>query len=125
MHYPIFSHPLSPLSKSVVRALSAIVIVMTVGTVGVKLLTGWTWIDSFYFMSMVATVEGAPTSPPNFWSKIFVSIMSFVSIGALVTTIGVLFGPALGYLFQKGREYAEEEKLKGQRELGTKNTKRI
>jgi len=85
---------------------------MTVGTVGVKLLTGWQWIDSFYFMSMVATAQGPPNSPPTFWGKIFVSVMAFVSIGALVTTIGVLFGPALGYLFHKGITYAEKEQAK-------------
>ena len=113
----LFSHPLSPLSRRALQALAAIFVVMTVGTVGIKFLAGWTWIDSFYFMAMVATAQGPSTAPPNFWSKIFVAVMAFVSIGTLVTTVGVLFGPTLGYLFHKGVTYAEreEEKLRAER----------
>jgi len=97
-------------------AVLAILVVMTVGVIGTKLLTGWAWIDSFYFMSMVATAQGPPNAPPNFWSKIFVAIMAFVSIGTLITAIGVIFGPFLGYVFHKGMTFAqleiEKEKMK-------------
>jgi len=93
---------------------------MVVGVVGTKFLTGWTWIDSFYFMSMVATAQGPPNAPPTFWSKIFVAIMAFVSIGTLITYIGVVFGPFLGYLFHKGVMFAEEEE---ERIRGGKKTK--
>jgi len=86
----------------------AVVIVMTIGTAGTKILTGWPWIDSFYFMSMVATAEGPPNAPPNFWSKVFISIMAFVSIGTLISAIGILFGPFLGYVLHKGAHFAEE-----------------
>lgn len=93
-------------------AVLAIVIVMTIGTIGTKMLTGWNWINSFYFMSMVATAQGPPNAPPNFWSKIFISVMAFVSIGTLITAIGTLFGPFLGYLLHKGVRYAEIEEQK-------------
>jgi len=86
----------------------AVVVVMTIGTAGTKILTGWTWIDSFYFMSMVATAEGPPNAPPNFWSKVFISVMAFVSIGTLISAIGILFGPFLGYVLHKGARFAEE-----------------
>lgn len=105
----IFRHPLSPITRRAGLALLAITAVMTIGTVGTKLLTGWSWIDSFYFMSMTATAEGPPNSPPNFWSKLFIAIMAFVSIGTLITSIGVIFGPFLGYLFHKGAHFAERE----------------
>jgi ABC-type phosphate/phosphonate transport system permease subunit len=108
----IFSHPLSPISQRGLFAILAIIVVMTVGTVGTKLLTGWAWIDSFYFMSMVATAQGPPNAPPNFWSKIFIALMAFVSIGTLITAIGTLFGPFLGYLFHKGAHYAIEQEVK-------------
>jgi hypothetical protein len=88
---------------------------MIVGTVGTEYLTGWSWIDSFYFMSMVATAQGPPNSPPNFWSKIFIAIMAFVSIGTLITAAGILFGPFLGYAFHKGVHFAEEQELKIER----------
>ena len=87
----------------------AIASVMIVGTAGMKTLTGWSWIDSFYFMSMVATAQGPPSAPPNFWSKIFASIMAFVSIGTLITAVGTIFGPFLGYVFHKGVMFAEKE----------------
>jgi len=112
----ILNHPLSPISKRTLVAVLAILVVMIVGVVGTKLLTGWEWIDSFYFMSMVATAQGPPNAPPNFWSKIFVAIMAFVSIGTLITSIGVIFGPFLGYVFHKGMTFAqleiEREKMK-------------
>ena len=108
----VFSHPLSPISRRALFAILAVATVMILGVVGTKVLTGWTWIDSFYFMSMIATAQGPPNAPPNFWSKIFVAIMAFVSIGTLITSIGVIFGPFLGYLFHKGVLYAEKEEEK-------------
>ena len=102
-------HPLSPLTRRTLYAVLAVVLVMTIGTAGMRALTGWSWIDSFYFMSMVATAQGPPSAPPNFWSKIFASIMAFVSIGTLITAVGTIFGPFLGYVFHKGIKLAEKE----------------
>jgi len=102
-------HPLSPIARRTAWALIAIIAVMAVGTVGTKELTGWSWVDSFYFMAMVATAEGPPNAPPNFWAKIFISLMAFVSIGTLITAIGTIFGPYLGYLIHKGIRFAEKE----------------
>ncbi|MCL4519562.1 MAG: hypothetical protein M1587_10235 [Thaumarchaeota archaeon] len=109
MKRSISKHPLSPLTRRTIYAVIAVALVMTVGTVGMKSLTGWSWIDSFYFMSMVATAQGPPSSPPTFWSKIFASIMAFVSIGTLITAVGTIFGPFLGYVFHKGVMFAEKE----------------
>jgi hypothetical protein len=95
----------------------AVVVVVGVGTVGTVLLTGWSWIDSFYFFSMVATAEGPPNSPPTFWSKLFIAIMAYVSIGTLITAVGILFGPFLGYAWHKGIVYAEKEREKAEGKL--------
>jgi hypothetical protein len=105
----IFNHPLSPLAKRTGIAILAILIVMGVGMIGLKLLTNWDWITTFYFMAMLGTAEGPPISPPTFWSTIFAGVMAFVSIGTLITASGIIFGPALGYLFQKGKHFAEDE----------------
>lgn len=105
----MIKHPLSPLTRRTLWALLAIFVVMTIGTVGVKELTAWRWIDSFYFMAMVATAQGPPNSPPGLYSKIFVAIMAFVSVGTLITATGVIFGPYLGYLFHKGISFSEKE----------------
>ncbi len=106
---PLFKHPLSPLGRRALLAFALILVVMTVGTVGMKELTGWDWVDSFYFMAMIATAQGPPNQPPNDSAKIFAAIMAFVSIGALVTAIGTIFGPYLGYLFHRGASLADRE----------------
>jgi hypothetical protein len=90
-------------------AILAIVVVMTVGTVGMEVLTGWTWIQSFYFMAMIATAEGPPQAPPNLWSSIFAAVMAFVSIGTLIAAFATIFGPFLGYYIHKGMSFAEKE----------------
>ena len=82
---------------------------MTVGTVGMKALTGWGWITSFYFMAMIGTAEGPPEVPPNAASSIFAAVMAFISIGTLITSVGVIFGPYLGYLFHKGMRFSQKE----------------
>ncbi len=113
----IFSHPLSPLAKRTAVAVAAILIVMGVGIIGMKLLSpGWSWLNSFYFMAMLGTAEGPPTIPPTFWGQIFAGVMSFVSIGTLITAAGIIFGPALGYLFEKGKHFAQEEVKKAETE---------
>lgn len=106
---PLFKHPLSPLGRRAGLAFLVILVVMTVGTIGIKALTGWDWIDSFYFMAMIATAQGPPNQPPNDSAKIFAALMAFVSIGALVAAIGTVFGPYLGYLFHRGAAFADKE----------------
>jgi len=103
------NHPLSPVGRRAAIALGLIAAVLLVGTLGTKALTGWSWIDSFYFMSMVATAQGPPNAPPTFWAKIFISIMAFISIGTLIGATGTIFGPFLGYVFHKGVAYAQKE----------------
>ncbi len=95
---------------------------MTVGTVGIERLTGWDWVDSFYFMSMIATAQGPPNQPPNDAAKIFAAVMAFVSIGLLVTALGTIFGPYLGYLFHKGVLFADKEFAKLEEEHKQKET---
>jgi hypothetical protein len=114
----LFNHPLSPLAKRTGLSFAAILIVIGVGMIGMKALSpGWTWIDSFYFMAMLGTAEGPPITPPTFWGEIFAGVMAFVSIGTLITAAGIIFGPALGYLFQRGRHFADEELHRADEEL--------
>jgi hypothetical protein len=110
-------HPLSPLAMRTLWALIAIFVIMIVGTVGIKELTGWHWVQSFYFMAMLATAEGPPETPPGIAASIFAAVMAFVSIGTLITAAGVIFGPYLGYLFHKGMAFSEKEfqKLEAER----------
>jgi hypothetical protein len=117
---PILNHPLSPISRRGAYALLAVIVVVGIGTVGTQLLTGWAWIDSFYFFSMVATAEGPPNSPPNFWSKVLIALTAYVSIGTLITAVGILFGPFLGYAWHKGAHYVEQEMQKAESRVDDK-----
>ncbi len=123
MTMKILRHPLSPITRRALVALVAVVSVMAVGTIGMKALTGWTWIDSFYFTAMIATAQGPPNPPPNFLAKVFAAVMAFVSIGVLITSIGTLFGPYLGYLFHKGVMFAEREREREEAKKKTQSTR--
>lgn len=85
------------------------VVVMAVGTVGMRMFEGCAWIDAFYFMSMIATAQGPGVAPATDAGKLFAAVMAFVSVGMVVTALGFLFGPFLGRLFHIGRQKFEDE----------------
>ena len=81
------------------------------GTLGMHWIEGFSYIDSFYFTSMIATGQGpAPSiSPVTSPGKLFTSFIAFVSMGAMVASLGFLFGPFLGKLWKVGIVKFEEE----------------
>ena len=83
--------------------------IMTVGTVGMHLIEGLSYLDAFYFMSMIATAQGPMLTPVTTAGKIFVSLMAFISVGTVVAALGFLFGPFFGKLWRIGHEHLEEE----------------
>ena len=90
---------------------------MTIGTVGTRLLTGWAWIDSFYFMSMVATAQG----PAERSSKFLVEDLHFDN-GFRVNRntcdrSGYNFRSFMGYLFHKGVIFAEDQEKKSKEKV--------
>lgn len=86
-----------------------VVAVMVIGTLGMHYLDGMSYLDAFYFMSMVATAQGPSRPPETPAGKIFAAVMAFISIGAMVTALGFLFGPFFGKLWHVGVEKFEEE----------------
>jgi len=82
---------------------------MAIGTVGLMLLEGWDLVDSFYFMSLLATAEGPALTPATVSGKIFASIMAFFSIGAAISAITFTFGPLFGSALKEGLRYVEKE----------------
>ena len=83
--------------------------VLVVGTVGLHFIEGYSYIDAFYFISMIATAQGPAQAPATPAGKIFAAGMAFVSIGIVITALGFLFGPFLGQLWRIGHERWEEE----------------
>jgi len=96
-----------------VRALHSLVLIMAVvviGTMAMHAIEGWSYLDSFYFTSFIATGQGPPGNllPDNPTGKVFSSVLAFVSVGTVITALLYLFGPFLGRILQAGEEKLEE-----------------
>ena len=83
--------------------------IMTIGTVGIHYLEKLSYLDAFYFMSMIATAQGPTFMPTTPAGKIFAALMSFISVGSAVASLGFLFGPFLGKLWKIGIEHFEQD----------------
>jgi len=85
-------------------------VVLIVGTVSMHLIEGWSYLDSFYFTSFIATGQGPPPNlaPESGVGKIFASLLAFVSVGTVITALLFIFGPFLGRVLRVGVEKVEE-----------------
>ena len=83
--------------------------VMAFGTLGMHRLEGMSYLDAFYFMSMIATAQGPTVTPATSVGKLFASFMAFLSVGTVLASLGFLFGPFFGQLWKIGVERLEEE----------------
>ena len=92
-----------------VYSILAIVAVVIFTTVGLHLLEGHSYLDSFYFTAMLATGEGPNTAPVTSAGKIFVGVMAFVSVGTVISALLFIFGPLFSQIAREGVELVEEE----------------
>ncbi len=85
--------------------------VLCLGTFGMHFIEGFHYIDAFYFTSMIATSQGPPPliAPSTQLGKLFACFLAFISMGAMVASLGFLFGPFLGKLWKIGVVKFEEE----------------
>lgn len=101
-----------PLHRRVIYSLVLVSLVLAIGTVGFHLIEHYSYINSFYFVSMLATAEGPATTPATFFGKIFASIIAFVSIGAVIFALAYIFGPFVAKVAGIGeRKLEREEKV--------------
>lgn len=93
-----------------VYSFALIAAVVAVGTVGMHLIQGWSYLDSFYFTSFIATGQGPPSNlqPDSDIGKVFSSLLAFVSVGTVITALLFLFGPFLSRVLKAGEERLEE-----------------
>ncbi len=101
-------HLRSPLKRGII-SLILVTGVVIIGTVVLHFLENMPYIDSFYFISMIVTAQGPAMAPKTAAGKIFISLLSFVSIGVIVAALGFIFGPFLGRLWHIGIENLEED----------------
>ncbi len=85
--------------------------VLIAGTVALHVIEGFSYLDAFYFTSLIATGQGpAPTiEPVTPAGKLFTCVLAFVSVSVMITSLGFLFGPFLGRLWHVGIVKMEEE----------------
>lgn len=95
--------------KRAAFSFALITIVMTVGTVGMHLIEHMPYLDAFYFMSMIATAQGPILMPATAAGKIFASLISFISVGTVLTSIAFLFGPFFGKVWHVGVMHLEKD----------------
>jgi hypothetical protein len=110
-------HPLSPFSKRGLLSAAILVVSVAIATLAMHYFEGWSITDSFFFITMLTTTQGPTATPSTFWGKVFASLYAYYSVGLLVTTIGLMFGPMLGYAVKRGVDYVEKEEKKLRKEL--------
>ena len=90
-------------------AISGIVVVMIIGIVGFHLIEGMNYVNAVYFESMLATGQGPPLQLNTDAGKLFASVMAFVSVGSVITTLVFTLGPILSTIWREGLERVEGE----------------
>ena len=107
--------------RRVVYGLIGIALVMTVGVVGFREIEGMSLVNAVYFESMLATGQGPPLALNTDLGKIFASIMAFLSIGSVLTTLFVTLVPLGGQIWREFIERGEEEAARIERDISPKN----
>jgi hypothetical protein len=66
---------------------------------------------------MLATGQGPPLQLNTDAGKIFASVMAFVSVGSVVTTLVFTLGPIFAMIWRESIEKAEREAKKLEKEI--------
>lgn len=96
-------------SKRALYSFCLVFLLVAIGTFGMHALERMDYLDAFYFVSMLATAQGADYTPQYPAAKIFASLFAYISVGIVVVALGVLFGPFLGKLWRVGALKHDEE----------------
>jgi|SRR5208283_3721434 len=98
-------------------AISGIALVMVIGIIGFHFIEGMNFVNAVYFESMLATGQGPPLQLNTDAGKLFASIMAFVSVGSVITTLVFTLGPILSTIWREGLERVEGEAKKVEVEI--------
>ncbi len=83
--------------------------VLFLGTLLFHYLEGYSYVNSFYFVSMLATAQGPANTPATDIGKIAASITAFISVGCVIVALGFLFGPFLGKVLRMEEKKIERD----------------
>lgn len=122
--HEVVKHPLSPFKRKTLFSIMLVILILAIGTEVMHILEGWSYVDSFYFISFVATTQGPNLTPKTDVGKIFASVIAFVSVGVVVSALVFVLGPLLGTVVKVGIDYVEREERKLKREFKKGKTPR-
>ncbi|MGC2290226.1 MAG: hypothetical protein WA688_10290 [Thermoplasmata archaeon] len=95
--------------RRLLYALTGIGVVLIAGSIGFHLIAGLDAVNSVYFESMLATGQGPPLTLTSNKAKIFASVMAFVSVGSVVSTLLFAVGPVVRLVWHNSLVYVEKE----------------
>ena len=95
--------------KRAARSVVLILGILAIGMEGMHLIERMPYVDAFYFMSMLATAQGPAATPATVGGKLFASVMAFVSVGTVVTSLVYVFGPFLTLVMRESEKWFKEE----------------
>ncbi len=98
--------------RRAIYSFALIFLVLFLGTLAFHYIEGYSYIESFYFVSMLATAQGPATTPATDLGKIVASVIAFVSVGAVIVALGFLFGPFFGKVMRMEERKLEEDERK-------------
>ncbi len=101
-----------PIHKRAIYSFILVALVLAGGTIGFHLLEHYSYVNAFYFVSMLATAEGPAVTPATAIGKIFASAIAFVSVGSVIFALAYIFGPFIVKVSGLSeREIKKEEKV--------------
>lgn len=101
-------HPLSPLSDRVLFTALIFVASIMLASFFIELEEHWTFLNSFYFIAMVTTTNGAPFPATTAAVVLFTSLWAYYSFILLATIITLAFGPLVGFIIKEGGAYIKK-----------------
>jgi hypothetical protein len=110
----------SPRARRALYSLSAVVIVLAIGTIGFHEIEGVSYVDGFYFESMMAAGQGPPFPLTSDAGKIFASIMGFASVITVIGSLALNLLPTLARLWTEGLNLVEKETKTLEKDLSRK-----
>jgi voltage-gated potassium channel len=100
------------LLKRAIYSATVILAILVIGTLAFHYVENFSYVNAFFFMSMLATGEGPPFPPVTALGKILASVMAFVSVGAVITSLIFITGPFIGTLIRAGeKKLVMEERI--------------
>lgn len=65
-----------------------LIFIFVSGTIAFRIIEGWSWVDSFYFLSMTVTTVGyGDLIPTTTLAKLLTVFYSFISIGLILIVL--------------------------------------